>query len=158
MWKFMHRKLGHEHTAQFEAVWEVALDPISDEYVPEEISAHDLFDRWAKRVREKYADGLIPIHWFVNVEGTVKTFEGFPFAFDHLPQYKKEDFLSFFTWPEDARTGEPLNWLTVPVVDKLWHHGRANKGGFIQEATGWKPAILQPHVYLPALERAVHRG
>ena len=47
--------------------------------------------------------------------------------------------------------GERLNWLLLPVEDKLWNAKQANKGGFIQEATGWKPSILQPFVYLPAL-------
>jgi len=39
----------------------------------------------------------------------------------------------------------------LPVQDKLWRPGQAGKGGFIQEATGWKPAILQPFVYLQSL-------
>ena len=54
-------------------------------------------------------------------------------------------------------TGEELNWLTLPVVDKLWNRKRADKGGFIQEATGWKPAIFQPYVYLPSLMSALNK-
>ena len=54
-------------------------------------------------------------------------------------------------WPVDAETGDELDWLALPVVDKLWNSKRGDKGGFIQEATGWKPSILQPHVFLPAL-------
>ncbi|NER28870.1 MAG: hypothetical protein F6J89_14840 [Symploca sp. SIO1C4] len=61
------------------------------------------------------------------------------------------DFLNYFTSPVHFKTGEPLNWLSLPVVDKLWNNQRADKGGFIQEATGWKPSILQPFVYLRAL-------
>lgn len=38
----------------------------------------------------------------------------------------------------EAKTDNPLNWLGLPVVDKLWRSRRANEGGFIQEATGWK--------------------
>ena len=78
-----------------------------------------------------------------------------PVPFEHFNSAYAKDFLSFFTWPEDAETGKPLNWLELPVVDKLWRPNRADKGGFIQEATSWKPSILQPYVYLSSLERAV---
>ncbi|OIP26010.1 MAG: hypothetical protein AUK00_05490 [Dehalococcoidia bacterium CG2_30_46_9] len=78
-----------------------------------------------------------------------------PFQFQHLPGMFRDDFLTHFTWPIHSVTGERLNWLTLPVVDKLWNPKRANKGGFIQEVTGWKPAILQPYVYLPALSSAL---
>lgn len=43
------------------AYWEVALDPISDDYIPQELDARELFHKWEKRVREKYPNGLIPI-------------------------------------------------------------------------------------------------
>ncbi len=45
---------------------------------------------------------------------------------------------TFFTRPKDPETREPLDWLSLPVVDKLWNSQRAHKGGFIQQATGWK--------------------
>jgi hypothetical protein len=67
----------------------------------------------------------------------------------------EEDFLTFYSWPEDTKTRALLNWLTLPVVDKRWNNQRGDKGGFIQEATGWKPSILQPFVYLPTLLEAV---
>jgi len=53
---------------------------------------------------------------------------------------------------------EPLDWLTLPVVDKLWNARRADKGGFIQVATQWKPAILEPYVYLPTLVGVLEAG
>jgi len=56
--------------------------------------------------------------------------------------------------PVNAKTGEPLNWFALPVVDKRWNTRRADKGGFIQEHTGWKPSVLQPYVYLPSLMEA----
>jgi hypothetical protein len=40
----------------------------------------------------------------------------------------------------------------------FWHAEpdvRADKGGFIQEHTGWKPSPLQPVVYVPALRDAI---
>jgi hypothetical protein len=41
------------------------------------------------------------------------------------------------------------------VIDKLWRVDLpphvATKGGFIQEATGWKPSPLQPYINLRQL-------
>ena len=73
--------------------------------------------------------------------------------FDPLRPDRK-DFLTYFTSPVSATSGEPLNWLRLPVVDKLWRPGRGDKGGFIQEATGWKPSPLQPLIHIDQL-RAV---
>jgi len=155
VWKFQQRRGGLECHAALEAYWEVHLDPISDDFTQEEISAVDLFSRWARQIRKKSEDELIRISWFVNVEGPdVKTFEYMPFQLRHWRTDNPEDFLSFFTWPTNVQTGDYLNWLELPVVDKLWRPSRANKGGFLQEATGWKPSILQPYVYLPSLEKA----
>lgn len=136
------------------AVWEVELDSMSDDYTPDEISAEDLLRKWAKAFEGKYANGLIPIHWWVSSAAAAK-FEAMPFGFNHHPEIDSDprNFLSFYSWPENSKTGEPLNWLTIPVIDKLWNDNRSDKGGFIQEATGWKPAILQPFVYLPSLLR-----
>jgi len=140
-----------------EAYWEVSLDPISDNYTPDEISAQELLRLWAKRVVEEHPDGLIPIHWLVQSREAGES-ALMPFAYDHLKgKHKTENFFDLFEWPQHAVTGEPLNWLTLPVVDKRWNKRRADKGGFIQEATGWKPSILQPYVYLPALLKATGR-
>jgi len=153
-WKVRHRNTGYEWEGVLVAYWEVALDPISDEYTPKEINARELFNKWAKQVQEKYPNNLIPIIWGVECREQGK-YEFMPFQFDHFKGRPREDFLTFFTWPINSVTGEKLNWLKLPVVDKLWNPRRSNKGGFIQEATGWKPAILQPYVYLPALENAL---
>jgi hypothetical protein len=105
--------------------------------------------RWAQKVRLDYADELIPIYWFVESPDQGK-FERMPFQ-RHPVGGALEDFLSFYSWPVNTQSGEYLNWLTLPVVDKAWNITRADMGGFLQEATGWKPAILQSFVFLPSL-------
>lgn len=155
-WKVCSHRTNYEWEGLLEAYWEVTLDPISDDYTPQEIGARELFHKWEKLVREKSPGGLIRISWFVQCKEQGK-FNLMPFQFNHFPEYAHthEDFLTFFTWPVNSVTGERLNWLTLPVVDKLWNPKRADKGGFIQQATAWKPAILQPYVYLPALSSAL---
>jgi hypothetical protein len=151
-WKFFNRRSGQELEGVIEASWEVSLDPISDDYTPSEINAHGLFEQWVEKVDAKYPDGLIPIFWFVDVKGKgVATFEWMPFQFEHIPDMPSENFLTFFTQPVHSVTNQPLNWFTLPVIDKLWSIKRSNKGGFIQQATGWKPSVLQPYIYLPTL-------
>lgn len=151
-WKFCNRQTGEETLGELEAVWEVSLDPISDDYTPSEIDSHDLFNLWVEQVETKHPEGLIPIFWFVHVKGkSISTFEWMPFQFEHLPDIPQETFLSFFTQPVHPETSQPLNWLTLSAIDKLWNAHRSDKGGFIQEATGWKPSVLQPYVYLPTL-------
>lgn len=158
IWKCRNLKTGFEPEGMLEAYWEVALDPISDEYTPQEVDAFELFYMWERQVSERYTQGLIPIYWFLEYKGAnVSTFEGMPFQFEHISDSFHEDFLTFFSWPVNSITGEPLNWLTLPVVDKLWNPKISDKGGFIQQATGWKPSILQPYVFLPALVSALRK-
>jgi hypothetical protein len=157
MWEVRSRRGGDAFEAALVAYWEVSMDPISDDYTPREISAADLFDRWARTVTPKFPNGLIPVYWSVQAPDA-GICEVLPFQFDHCSPPLGEDFLTYFNWPVDARSGDPLNWLELPVVDKLWNARRAEKGGFIQQATGWKPSIFQSYVYLPSLIRSRERA
>jgi len=146
-WRVRCLRNDYEWQGHLVADWEVDLDPISDDYTPDDTDAAELLRIWASQVREHHPDELIPIYWFVASPDQAK-FEQMPFQHHRL---LAEDFLSFNTWPTESKTGQPLNWLTLPVVDKQWNKKHSDKGGFIQEATGWKPSILQPTVYLPTL-------
>jgi hypothetical protein len=157
IWKVRSLTSNYEWEGVLVAYWEVSLDPISDDYTPKEIDVRELFHKWERQVRKNHRNGLVPIHWFVECREEGK-FNYMPFQFNHFSNYSHEDFLTFFTWPVNPETGERLNWLTLPVADKLWNSRRADKGGFIQQATGWKPAILQPYVYLPALSSALQQA
>lgn len=153
-WKFRSRS-GHEALADLVAYWEVHGDPISDEYTPTDTSAADLLTLWVSRYGSKAERGLVPIYWFVSCSAP-GIFESMPFQHGHDPEFTHEDFLTHYEWPVDPNTGAQLNWLSLPVVDKLWNTTRADKGGFIQEATGWKPGILQPFVPLESLLQGGH--
>jgi hypothetical protein len=50
-----------------------------------------------------------------------------------------------------ALGGEEINWLRLPVVDKLWRADRGDPGGFIQEETGFKPSPFQSALDLRVL-------
>jgi len=153
-WKVGYRKRGRGFwEGPLVAHWEVAGDPLSDHYTPDEVDAETLFRRWSKGAANAFPDGLIPISWSVDHEEGGR-FERMPFEYEHDPGRLDQNFLTFYEWPVHAVTGERLNWLTLPVVDKAWNDQKSITGGFIQEFTGWKPSILQPFVYLPSLVRA----
>ena len=151
-WKVRHRTSGHEMLAELVAYWELEGEAISEDYTPENMSAVDLLALWYSRYGNTIERGLIPIYWFVSCSAH-GIFESMPFQHAHVPEVG-ENFLTHYDWPVDPKTGVQLNWLTLPVVDKRWNRKQAAKGGFIQEATGWKPGILQTFVALKSLLQA----
>lgn len=116
--------------------WHLDGDSITDDYLPEEASASELFESWAKRVE----DDEVSILWLIESMGERAPFTG-----------AKEDFLTFYTWPTHAVTGNRVSWVGLPIKEKGWNERQADKGGFIQEALGWQPSPLQPSVSLRLL-------
>jgi hypothetical protein len=154
MWSFHDSRRGEEVRAELELYWEVIGDPISDDYSPGETDARELWRLWLDRYGRGEHDarlgpGWVPIYWFVQDE-ELGIFEFAPHAYAAEPP----DFLTHYTWPRDDRTGQDLKWPALPVCDKFWNEERADKGGFFQEATGWKPGAYQPLVHLPTLAKA----
>lgn len=155
-WCFTSRGRGVEKVGELALYWEIAGDPISDDYLPEETSAHELLDRWLEWVWDANAfdNDLdvphVPISWSVIGESS-GTFEAAPRV---IPLDQSENFTTFYSHPVHIDTDERINWLRLPVIDKLWRPGTAAKGGFIQEATGFKPSAFQPTLDLRVLDAA----
>ncbi len=125
--------------------WEVAGDPISDRYAPNEISAFGLLLEWFEEMIEQQITAA-PITWFI--EGDVGVFEYAPGAPNNSDD---DDFSTHYRYVARPRGGrgnrrEQLTPGALPIADKLWEPGRGDKGGFIQSATGWKPHVYQPSV------------
>lgn len=139
--------------------WETNGDGLTDTHTPAEIEAEELFQRWLRwlEANNGWSKNLgkpwVDLRWYVVMAPDHRGLEGAPFQVNNLEPVM-QNFLSFFTWPEHATTGEPLNWLRLPVLDRLWRTGRGDKGGFIQEATGWKPSALEPYLNVELLLRA----
>jgi hypothetical protein len=156
-WRYRNRREGnHEFTNGLALYYEINGDPISDNYARDEIEAVELFDMWRRWWDNSYpGEKQVTIHWSVTTPEIEGTFEAAPFDVNDLGD---ENFLHWFTWPVAVDDGEPVNFLMLPVLDKQWNENRGDKGGFIQEATGWKPAALQSHVTVEALVKAVYPG
>jgi hypothetical protein len=163
-WRF-ESCYGYEQTSPLWLYWEVSGDPISDDYLPDKISAVELWALWRRTYPHDdpgpYGRGMAPIDWFVEGDGVL---ECAPFQDPRGLHGYTRDFLTDFTWPSHPDTGRPLRWTELPVVDKVWRRTRRplwapTKGGFIQEATGgWKPGALQPFMDIRQIERAARLG
>jgi hypothetical protein len=146
-WKYRNKQSGYEFTSELTLEWEPNGSPMSDDYTPDEITASGLWRKWVDkygtqshdRHPEEYKAGEVPIYW--SVSGAESgTFEAAPFQ---RHDYLDEDFTTFFTHPVNAKTRERMNWLRLPVADRGWNETTWDKGGFIQEASGWKPSPFQ---------------
>lgn len=131
-WNFQSKMDGSPcKDVRLELEWSVPEAAyFSDNYLPEDIGAGELLERWAK---EHAGIRTLPIHWIITAP---EILEKAPFCGED------EDFLSFYTHPWVPT--RLLNFAELPVKDQTWRIGEdRGKAGFIQEATGWKPSPLQ---------------
>lgn len=158
LWTFTTRRGNYPQTVELALYAEPDGSSMSDDYLPEEADALELWRLWADKYANayhleqptRYRPGEVPIYWTV----TQPTFTGIFEAAPHAPNVLDEDFLTHYTHPVHADTGERVNWLRLPVLDRGWNATAADKGGFIQEATGWKPSPLQPTMDVVQIGRA----
>lgn len=170
-WTFTGRRHDHIHTEELALYPEPNYSSITDDYLPDEISAHELWRIWVDKVWNKaheqwpdlYRPGEVTILWTVTTPACTGVFEAAPHArtlpmntelVEMFGPYEEEHFLTHYKTPVHAETGEPINWLRLPVLDRGWNETVGDKGGFIQEATGWKPSPLQPTMDVLQIGRA----
>ena len=77
---------------------------------------------------ERWESDAVPIYWAVRGDGI---FEAAP----NNVVDRRKNFLSVFTPPIDAETGEPMNWWRLPV--------RNERFPAFAEALGWLPSPFQ---------------
>lgn len=157
-WTWTYPRSGNTWTEELVLYGEPDGSSMSDEYTPDDASAEELWRLWVDRYAvtyhqrdpAQYRIGEVPIYWSVTRPSFTGIFEGAP----HVRNGLSEDFLTHYTHPINADTGERLNFARLPVLDLGWNKTRADKGGFIQEATGWKPAALQQSMDYVVVGRA----
>ncbi|MGW1468457.1 hypothetical protein ACWCPT_29445 [Streptomyces sp. NPDC002308] len=159
LWTFTGRPRGRTQTVELALYAEPDGSSLSDGYLPDEITAEALWRLWTDQAAdqhhkdhpEQFHPGEVPIHWSVTLPGIKGVFEAAPHRPARLTtsglldaDFEREDFLTHYSHPVHAETGERVNWLRLPVIDLGWNASATHKGGFIQQATGWKPSALQP--------------
>lgn len=153
--EYVGRRGGQTFAGKMHLEWEVYCDPVSDDYDASD-DPRQIWNEWRrryphdKRAEARYGPGAFSIYWAVATDAA--HFESAPGS--ELEGSQGDDgWLVHYTWPRDAKTGEDVSLMSLPVRDKLWVPGNAAKGGFIQQLTGWKPSPLQEFVNVPRLEQ-----
>jgi hypothetical protein len=100
-------------------------------------------EAYVRYVRERHpewlADDAVPIYWTVQSAGGKKITETAPFQDSPADEFRRHltrNFLTYFTWPQDAGTGERLDWYRLPV--------RNDRFPEFAKALAWLPSPLQP--------------
>lgn len=81
----------------------------------------------------------VPIHWSVVGDGIGE---------DAPYQGRDEDFLTYFTWPED-KDGVPLDWFRLPLTFRFPEFSKA---------LGWQPSPLQKTAPLDSIFKSRNRN
>lgn len=97
--------------------------------------------------------GVVPefvgIYWVVDGLDTARVFDTAPLGSLWGNEYQDlDDFLAHFSWPMCARTGQPLNWLHLPVL--------MDRFPLFADALGWCPSPLQATCPARALHAMFH--
>jgi hypothetical protein len=134
-------RAGTTTFGEFQLVYELDHDPISDDYYWDELDPSELFRLWHKRVTREHGETYVPIHWFVSGPGV--------FEYAQREQHgvisPRDGFQSYYHLPVDA-SGRRVLIEDLPIIDKRWDAQQADKGGFLPVATNWKPQPMQPSV------------
>lgn len=133
------------------AKYEINLSALAFYYY--DLDALGLFEAWVLLARRKYPDGLVHILWMVGLSDKKFKPEFFPGQNVVEGEF---NFLSFYSHPIDKKTGEEVDWYSLPVVAPQWSPGI---DGFIEHITGWKPFVLQSKVSIDFLiQKAKENG
>lgn len=138
-WTFASLHSGLKRSVTLYLYGELDCSAMVDEYY--ELDGEGQLAAYVEYLEEHHPEWLaadaVPIIWFVRGE---ETMENAPFqAGEYGPQGKwgsRSDFLSEFTWPNDARTGERVDWFKLPV--------RIDRFPEFAQALDWLPSALQP--------------
>jgi predicted GIY-YIG superfamily endonuclease len=132
-WAFTARRTRQEWQTDLQLYPELDCSAMVDDYW--ELDGEGQFEEYVRYIQRRYAQwwdtDAVPIVWAVhNSWGQV--FESAPYT-EERPW---GDFLTHFTWPIDAVTGERLDWFKLPVINDRFPE--------FSKALDWTPSPLQP--------------
>jgi predicted GIY-YIG superfamily endonuclease len=142
-WTFRSLRSGYEFRKDLVLYPELDCSAMVDDVY--ELDGEGQLEEYVQYLERRHPEWLaadaVPIVWSVhsNWHGV---FEAAPFAHSYIGM----DFLTHFTWPEDAATGEPLDWYALPVVNDRFPE--------FAKALAWTPSPLQPTCPLASIVRS----
>lgn len=146
-WSFKLRTNGYEETV---AIWlhpEIYGVPMLDDFL--HLNGEDQLAIYLAWIMAAKADlwkaDAVPIYWSIRGEGIAETA---PFTQE---PYGDENFLTFYSWPQDVETGEALDWFSdLPVQDTRYPD--------FADALGWRPSPLQATAPLRSILKSKQDG
>lgn len=145
-WVFHNRRSDYERRCDLVLYPELDCSAMADDVY--ELDGQGQFEAYVQYLERRHPEWLeadaVPIVWSVhsNWHGV---FEAAPFtAWGDAVGWG--NFLTHFTWPEDAITGEPLDWYQLPVVNDRFPE--------FAKALAWTPSPLQPTCPLTSIVRS----
>ncbi len=149
----MHRETGQPYSTSLEAVWSIDFsEEVAQRYPPGQLSIETLFKLWFQEAHHYFFYDWVWIDWFIRCP-EVGIIEPAPFQSRYQHHPGKPSFLTKFTYPYDLDTHDRLQWSKVPVAPLMWTPEQWDSSGFIQQATQWRPGLLQPTVDLGWLKQ-----
>ena len=147
-------RYGFSHTQPLWLYWEVNGDPITDDYYVEERSAQQLYRDWRRKVKSSRER----VYWYVEGDGVFESAQPGMYDVDVIDPSRDHWFGSYYQQPLEERSRAIVPLQCLPVIDKHWCSSAIGgevgmKGGFMQEATGWKPQPFQRWVDLDDLDQ-----
>ena len=151
--RWWYENVRYGNTFSFDEIWlypELNCSPMVDDYC--DLSGEEQLEEYVRYIRDKYPQyweqDAVPIYWGVDGSPGYGISETAPFHPYTGQLHPEEDFLTHFTWPEDMRTGERLDWFRLPVrYSRFPEFGRA---------LGWVPSPLQPYAPLRSIMASRH--
>jgi len=129
-WRFRSRGTGFEKVTTLWLYPEIncssCVDDAEDQSGPGQLAYY--VDYVQRRYPEWWEADAVPIYWSVRGEPGIA--EDAPNS-DYANR-NGDNFLTFWTPPVDAKTGEPLNWWRLPVRNTAF-----------AKALGWLPSPFQ---------------
>lgn len=142
-WTFESLRSGYQRRCDLTLYPELDCSAMVDDVY--ELDGEGQLEEYVQYLERRHPEWLeadaVPIVWTVHSE-SAGIFEAAPFA-GHVPW---GDFLAHFTWPTDARTGHPLDWYSLPVVNDRFPE--------FARALAWTPSPLQPTCPLRSILRS----
>lgn len=146
-WTFASLRSGYERTCDLYLYPELDCSSMVDDYYEE--SGQVQLEQYVRYLRERYPHWMekdaVPIYWVVQSKTGGVSETAPPFVSAYAPAGDRH-FLTSFTWPVNAVTGDPLDWFSLPVVN--------NRFPAFAEALSWTPSPLQPFCPLASILRS----
>lgn len=136
-WRFASRESGYVREVPLHLSPELCCSPMVDDYYEE--PGEEQFRVYVEYIQQKYPEqwkaDAVDIYWSVDsMSGGIG--ETAPFQRSPGSYQPVDDFLTWFSWPVDSRTGARLDWFSLPVVNTRFEAWA--------KALNWTPSPLQP--------------